>query len=72
MGRELRGWMLGKEELAERRRVFGGRKREGVPRDEKETGFLGWEFACLGELLILFFCLPFLSIYLVWSAWDGF
>lgn len=41
--------MLDEEELQGRYRVFGTRKGSEIPKDEKEAGFLNWEFECLRE-----------------------
>ncbi|CZR57176.1 uncharacterized protein PAC_07065 [Phialocephala subalpina] len=40
--------IIGEEEQKSRARQFGQRKWVEVPKDEKEAGFLPWEFECLG------------------------
>ncbi|KAE8450874.1 hypothetical protein EG329_005314 [Mollisiaceae sp. DMI_Dod_QoI] len=39
--------LIDKEEQLERSKRFGGKKGVDVPKNEKEAGFLPWEFECL-------------------------
>lgn len=57
--------MIDAKEQERRARIFGQRKwdRKGeVPRDEKEAGFLPWEFECIRESFFFSF---FASIWVV-------
>lgn len=39
--------IIDEEEQLERSKKFGGKKGVDVPKNEKEAGFLPWEFECL-------------------------